>query len=100
MGVINLDAFITQYGVSVSNTYISIANNTMNIQKQDNKPTVLTATFSLYHSKDLRTQNLKCYEKIMICRDLTASEMAANTNLFALLYDQLKLQFTNTTDDL
>tara|TARA_Y100001970_G_C14165601_1_gene821097 strand:- start:1308 stop:1601 length:294 start_codon:yes stop_codon:yes gene_type:complete len=97
MGLINLDTYTTQYGYAVTNTYISVGDNDINLKKDDGS-WILEAGLNIWHSKTLRESGAKPYGSIPIYKVLSSSEI--NTDIFAIIYAEAKKIYTNTSDDL
>lgn len=99
MGIINQDPYNTTYGTSVTNTYISIGEQTIALHKLDNTNSIyeLKALFSIWNDKPSRESGKRPYQMIPISQELNASQITGD--LYTILYDQLKIKFPNHTDD-
>ena len=97
MGIINLDVYVTDYGYDVTNTYISIGENDINLKKEDSG-WVLETGLNIWHSKTFRDDGKRPYETISINKSLSASEI--NNDVFTIIYNEVKKTYTNTSDDL
>mgnify|MGYP000668378894 CR=1 FL=1 len=100
MGIINLGPYETSWDTTVQNSYISLARARIIIH-----PTMdnvvkwrLSAPFKVWGSKDERNNNYPAFNLIIITKNLNMNDL--NENIFKLAYDELKLKFTNTQDDL
>ena len=69
MGLINLDTYTTQYGYAVTNTYISVGDNDVNLKKDDGS-WILESGLNIWHSKTLRESGAKPYGSIPIYKIL------------------------------
>ena len=97
MGIINKDIFVSQYGQSVTDTYISLGNNSIELRKEDNKY-LLLGVFNVWLSKSARETNKSSFKSIIIHKELTSDEIISN--IYGMLYSELKKKYTNTTDDI
>lgn len=105
MGIINKDPFLNRYGQELTNTYISLGNNPIELRKEieidNNKNTIeiyiLTAIFNIWLSKESRYNN-SSFSSYVVHKTLSGDEITSN--LYTILYTELKKKYTNTTDDL
>ena len=97
MGIINNDSFSTRYGQDLSKTYISLGDNCIELRKEEGKY-ILMGIFNVWLSKESRLNNKSSFSSTIIRKELSASEITSN--LYTILYTELKKKYTNTTDDL
>ena len=97
MGIINHDVFSNQYGQELTNTYISLGNNSIELQKEGGKY-MLRGTFTIWLSKQIKTEGKNSFKVFAVHKELSSSEIIGN--VYAILYTELKKIYTNTTDDL
>jgi len=106
MGIINKDAFTTRYGLELTNTYISLGENNIELRKEretdvDNNVTekyTLTGIFDIWLSKEFKNKEKSPFASHVIYKVLSTDEIT--TNLYNILYTDLKKKYTNTIDDL
>ncbi|MBL4898542.1 MAG: hypothetical protein JKX76_02715 [Colwellia sp.] len=98
MGVINLDIFTSKHGTEILNTYISLDNNMLNVSKNGDAGYLLTAKFKIWNSLEDKDDNKLFYDVVVITRELTSEEIVGNLYQFA--YDELKLRYPSTTDEI
>ena len=58
------------------------------------------SSYTIWASKDARTNKLTGIDRVNVSLNLDASELEKNVNLFELLYDEIKSKYTNYTDDI
>ena len=97
MGLINLDSYTTQYGYEITNTYIGIGDNEISIRKEEGG-WLLEVELKIWHSKEHRDAKKEPYDTIYIYKGLSDSDIT--TNLFSIIYTEVKQKFTNTVDDI
>jgi len=97
MGLINGESFENPYGVDVSNTYISLGDNEIHIRKEDGK-WYLEANYNVWHSKEVRFADKPAYDGGGIRIELTDDNVGSN--VFTLVYTEIKKTYTVTSDDL
>ena len=97
MGIINKDIFVSQYGQPLTDTYISLGNNNIELRKEDNKY-LLLGVFNVWLSKSARDTNKSSFKSIIVHKELTSDEITAN--IYGILYSELKKKYTNTADDI
>ncbi|ANS04302.1 hypothetical protein [uncultured Mediterranean phage] len=97
MGIINHDVFANRYGQELTNTYISLGNNSIGIQKNNGKY-MLHGSFTIWLSKQIKNKGKNSFNTFTIQKELSSSEITGN--IYATLYTELKKIYTNTTDDL
>ena len=106
MGIINKDVFTTRYGLELTNTYISLGNNNIELRKEretdvdDNiiEKYTLTGIFDIWLSKEFKNKGKNPFTSYVIHKVLSTNEIT--TNLYNILYADLKKKYTNTIDDL
>lgn len=99
MGVINKSNYSSRHGQVITNTYISLANNRVEIYKKANDSDLyeLSTSFSIYLSKESRLAYKQPLTTIYLRVELEKSEISGN--LYSILYRELKKKFTDTQDD-
>ena len=106
MGIINKDPFLNRYGQELTNTYISLGNNHIELRKEretdvdDNiiEKYTLTGIFNIWLSKEQKQKNMSPFNTVVIHKELSSTEITAN--IYNILYTDLKKKYTNTIDDL
>jgi len=104
MGIVNLDSITSSFGTSFANTYVSLNNGHVNISCERSGPNndacgwVLSASFSVWVSKEFRLSNKSIIDRVNVRASLTDDML--NKDCFTLAYDLLKLQLTNTDDSI
>ena len=106
MGIINNNAFLTRYGQELTNTYISLGNNVIELKKEteynENNITtgkyILTGIFNIWLSKDARNNSKSTFATHFINKVLTTDEITSN--LYNILYSEIKKKYANSADDL
>lgn len=98
MGIIINDEVGGQYGDSINDTYGCYHDCDIFIKKTDTGINIKSK------AKIFVTKNARTEQKIPLMRVLTqgyiATEDLATTDLFTVLYADLKSKYTNTTDDI
>ena len=97
MGIINKDIFINHYGQNLTNTYISLGSNSIELRKEDGKY-ILQGMFTIWLSKQIKDQGKSSFRSFIIQKELSSSEIT--TNIYAILYTELKKKYLYFTDDL
>jgi len=98
MGLINLSKFVSKYGGNdITNTYISVADNSITLKKIGKDKYSLETTFSLYLSKDSRLSLKNPLSYIYVVVELDDTEVKGN--MYKILYKALKKIYKQTRDD-
>ncbi len=100
MGLINNDTFVTGYGHSVTDTYISIGNNNIELVKSTDNGVnkyMLSVVFNIWLSKESRS-TARSLTSGYIRKELSTEEIIGN--LYEIIYSEIKLKYTNTTDEI
>lgn len=112
MGIIILDTIVLDSGIEIANTYGSFHYNTLSLQKIKNNGGLppqttplpgspeysVNGTLLVWKDKDARTRNLPFIYRYNLQRNLTYDEL--DSNLYYVLYEEIKKKFVNTEDDL
>ena len=100
MGIIIGDTINLSNGLTVANAYGSFGNNEIRLSKNENDNTqyILESHYNIWVNKDNRTNNKSIIDAGNIRKTLTVSELSSN--LYSILYTEIKSKFTSTTDDL
>ena len=106
MGLINKDIFQNRFGQELINTYISIGNNNIELKKEieyDESNNIiefytLTTVFNIWLSKETRNNHKSSFSSCVIRKVLSGDEITSN--LYNILYTEVKKIYTNVTDDL
>jgi hypothetical protein len=97
MGLINNDSFEAKNGVQKTGTYISFNGEVLHLQKQ-NEMYQLVAYYRVYWDKAARDAGKMHIDSGTLIVEIPDTDL--NTNLYTILYNDLKTKFTNTTDEL
>ena len=109
MGIIINDTITFKNGISLSDCYCSINHNMIRISKnyEESDPSnsgikkyMIKCDYTIWSSKDARINDLNIMEKNKVLLDLDANQLETNVNIFTLLYNAIKSQYTNYTDDI
>ena len=110
MGIINHDAFVSRYGPSFTDTYISIHTNDIDVCKEINTvvdnpddPPVTTVTYNVNFCATVwATQADKDSNKSALGTVTFTDTMDTTTpldmNIYAYAYSKIKARFPNSTD--
>ena len=112
MGIIILDTIVLDSGIEIANTYGSFHFNTLNLAKiklntgvppiQTSLPGspeyIVNGTLLIWKDKDARTRNLPFIFRYNLVKTLTYDQL--DSNLYYILYQEIKKRFINTEDDL
>lgn len=94
MGLINRDSYSTPYGISVSDTYISIAENEIGVLKKfGTDEYILRYTATIWNSQTDRNNNKKSLKNLTRSISFDPSQ-----GVYIAAYADLKTVFTNTAD--
>jgi hypothetical protein len=95
MGIINHDSYDTNYGIGVTNSYISVGTNSLEVSKNgtDYK---LRYIATIWASKKGRETDKKSLQSLV--RAVTLDSTQLTSGVYVLAYADLKTVFTNTTD--
>ena len=102
MGLINKDVFQNRYGQEIYNTYISLGDNSIEIRKEsemnqnDNAIYILTAVFNTWLSKESRDNGKIPFSTHMVSKTLSSDQITSN--IYNILYTEVKKKYSNTTD--
>lgn len=111
MGIINQDQFIAANGVQKVGTYISFSRETIYLRKNPSPPPVsppppvpIKQTYQLYGNyrifwdKDAKDTGKGYIELRNIATTITEDDLGSN--LYQILYVELKKMYPNSVDDL
>lgn len=109
MGILIGDTIeITRTGLSITGAYASFCTNEIRLEKREEKMTdaegvetktviyTVRSVARIWKDADARTCEKHPLDGIMVQKTLTTEEM--NTNLYTVLYNELKSKYTTTTD--
>jgi|TARA_B110000240_G_scaffold11258_1_gene11867 hypothetical protein len=107
MGIIINDIITFNNGIKQTDCYCSIHDNMIDITKNNENNTHtnqkkynVISSYNIWASKDARNNNLILLDRKNISLNLDANELETNVNLFTLLYNKIKSDYTNYTDDI
>ena len=110
MGIIIGDTITLNNGLTVTNTYCSFGNSKISLRKNINNTYdssgnivsninyTLYCNYCIWINKTYRLNNNVILESYNINKDITSSDL--NTNLYSILYTEIKSKYTSTTDDI
>ena len=101
MGLINLDSYATPYGVSITNTYISINTNDIDVRKETNdgeSKFVFTFSYNIWSSQDARNNDDRFLCANSASYEYDNTDVFDNINIYTLAYNKIKERFPNTQD--
>ena len=109
MGIIRSDVVSTPYGADVSNSYMAIAGNSIEIRREihrgdpmagddtppDSVDFTMTFTADVWYSLDARNARKRAIHSKSY--RVSFSEMPADKNIYAIAYDHIKSTLTEGT---
>lgn len=111
MGLINNDNFIASSGVQKTGTYISFYQETLYVRKNPPPPIVspqpveplkqtynVSGNYRIFWDKEAKLTGKIHIELRMISATVTEDQLSSN--LYVVLYEELKKIYPNSTDDL
>jgi len=100
MGIIINDTITLNNGLTASTIYCSFGEGEIRIEKnRDNTSEYdISGHYTIWVSKDFRTNDKPCLDAGNISLKVTSSDL--NSNIYTLLYNELKTKYTSTTDEL
>lgn len=98
MGIINHDSYTTKFGIDVTDSYISIGTNSLEIQRENenNAEYSLMYIATVWASQSDRNNNKRSLQSIP--RSITLNSTQMGESMYGVAYANLKTMFTNTTD--
>ena len=104
MGLINNDVYVASNGVEKVGTYISFASETLYLRQSGSmgagQPNVysVNANYRIYWDQECREVGKSFIDLKSVSVSVSKEQLSGN--LYALLYDALKVVYPNTTDEL
>jgi hypothetical protein len=112
MGLINNDTFTASNGVQKTGTYISFNNETIYLRKgassaymmppstvpSTDDTYMVNANYRVFWDKDAKDAGKSFIELRNVSAAVTLAQL--DSNLYGILYEELKKQYPNTVDDL
>tara|TARA_R110002074_G_scaffold8841_1_gene35742 strand:+ start:10678 stop:10968 length:291 start_codon:yes stop_codon:yes gene_type:complete len=95
MGLINHDSFSTPYGIDVTDSYMSIATNNLEVSKDGTEYKLLYIT-TIWNNETDRETNKRSLKNIV--RSITLNSVQLEEGVYEVAYADLKTVFPNTTD--
>lgn len=95
MGLINLDTITLSSGIQVSNAYISVATNPVDVTKNESNNFVLEFISTIWASETARDTG-KNHIKQIPYFDVSVSNLS--TSVYTIAYDRLKQVYPNHID--
>ena len=98
MGVIVNDTISLKIGISKQQCYINIGYEPIILNKTKNRSNgeseyIVSVTFAIYYDIESYTQGGDSIDKKKLSITVNSSDI--NTNLYILLYDRLKLEYSS-----
>ena len=108
MGIINNDVYVCSNGVEKTGTYISFATETIYVVQnyssmmampgQTNAGYSVRANYRVFWDQDCREAGKSFIDLKSISTTLTSDQL--NSNIYGILYEQLKTIYPNSDDEL
>ena len=100
MGIIIGDTITLSNGLTVQNAYASFGNTEVQVRKDENNNSqyILESHYHIWVDKNNRTNNKSIIDAGNVRKTITASDL--NSNLYTILYTEMKSNFTTTTDEI
>lgn len=95
MGIINHDIYTTSHGIDVTDTYISIGTNSIEIFRDGTRYN-LRYVATIWASQVDRDNNKRSLHRLNHTVALNSTQL--NESVYEVAYADLKTVFTNTTD--
>lgn len=95
MGLINHDSYTTTYGIDVTDSYISVGTNSLEVSK-DGTNYRLRYIATIWASQTDRDNNKRSLQSLV--RTVTMDSVQLEEGVYEVAYADLKTVFTNTTD--
>ena len=96
MGIINHDSYTTKYGIDVTDSYISLGTNSLEVHRDDDTEYKLRYIATIWVSQSDRDNNKRNLQTIV--RRVTLNSTQMGEGVYNVAYADLKTMFTNTTD--
>lgn len=95
MGLINHDSYTTTYGIDVTDSYISVGTNNIEIFRDD---TIYNLRYvaTIWASQVDRDNNKRSLQCLVRTAELNSTQL--QEGVYDVAYADLKTMFTNTTD--
>ena len=97
MGIIINDTITLNNGLTASTIYCSFGDDEIFIKK-NNGEYYIEGHYKIWFNKDYRTDGKHFLDTGMILVKITSNDLSSN--LYTLMYNELKTNYTSTTDDL
>jgi len=100
MGIIINDTITLNNGLTASTIYCSFGEGEIRIEKnRDNASEYdISGHYTIWVSKDFRINDKPSLDAGNISLKITSSDL--NSNIYTLLYNELKTKYTSATDEL
>jgi len=100
MGIIINDTITLNNGLTASSIYCSFGEGEIRIEKnRDNSSEYdISGHYTIWVSKDFRINDKPSLTGGHISLTITSNDL--NSNIYTLLYNELKTKYTSTTDEL
>ena len=98
MGIIINDNLTFKNGCSAQNTYCSFFNSTIELSKGSDNNYYVRSSAAIYFNKSFRNGNKPILDRVNVSALLNDTPQL-DTNLYEILYEELKERYENTTDD-
>jgi len=95
MGLINHDSYTTSYGIDVTDTYISIGTNNIEVFR-DGTSYKLRYVATIWASQADRDNDKRSLQCLVRTTELNSTQL--QEGVYDVAYADLKTVFTNTTD--
>ena len=98
MGIIINDTITFVNGLTSSNVYCSFGDDEIFIKKNNNGEYYIEGHYKIWFNKDYRNDGKHFLDTGMIFAKINSNDLTSN--LYTLMYNALKTNYTSTTDEL
>lgn len=96
MGIINHDSYSTKYGIDVTDSYISLGTNSLEVYRDNDSEYVLRYIATIWVSQGDRDNNKRSVGSLS--RRIQMNSTQIGEGVYNVAYADIKTVFTNNTD--